>query len=256
MRRLLIALALSLGSASLGSGTALAASEGGALPHQEWSFDGLFGTYDRAAAQRGFQVYSEVCSACHSLSLVRYRNLQDIGFTEDQVKAIAESVEVTDGPDEEGEMFERPGRPSDPFKAPFANENQARAANGGALPPDLSLITKARAGGPDYTYGILTGYLEEPPADVVLQPGMYYNVHFPGHQIAMPPPLSDDLVTYEDGTPATVHQMAHDVVTFLNWAAEPELEQRKQTGVGVMLFLIVLTGMLYATKRKIWAKVH
>jgi ubiquinol-cytochrome c reductase cytochrome c1 subunit len=254
MRRALLALAVSLGIGGL-AGAASAAEEGGDLPHQDWSFQGLFGTYDRAAASRGFQVFNEVCAACHSLSLVHYRNLQDLGFTEDQVKAIAEQVQVTDGPDDEGEMFERPGRPSDPFKAPFANENQARAANGGAYPPDLSLITKARLGGPDYIYGILTGY-QEPPADVTLQPGMSYNIHFPGHQIAMPQPLSDDQVTYEDGTPATIHQMSHDVVTFLNWAAEPELEVRKQTGVKVLLFLIVFTGMLYATKRKIWAKVH
>lgn len=255
MRRLLVALALSLGTASLGSGTALAAAEGGALPHQEWSFEGLFGTYDRAAAQRGFQVYSEVCSACHSLSLVRYRNLQDIGFTEDQVKAIAESVEVTDGPDEEGEMFERPGRPSDPFKAPFANENQARAANGGALPPDLSLIVKARLGGPDYLYGILTGY-HEPPAGVEVREGLYYNAAFPGHEIAMPPPLFEDAVEYPDGTPATIEQMAEDVTQFLAWAAEPNLETRHRTGVKVLLFLIVLTALAYAVKRKVWADVH
>lgn len=254
MRRALIALAASWLFAGLGAGTA-AAAEGAALPHQDWSFDGLFGTYDRGAAQRGFQVYQEICSGCHSLNLVHYRNLASLGFSEDEIKAIAADVEVTDGPDEDGEMFERPGRPSDSFKAPFPNEQAARAANGGAFPPDLSLITKARVGGPDYVYGILTGY-GEPPADVTLPEGMYYNAYFPGHQIAMPPPLSDDMVSYADGTPATIDQMAHDVVTFLNWTAEPELEVRKRTGVKVMLFLIVLTGLLYATKRKIWAQVH
>lgn len=254
MRRALIALAASCAIAGLGAGTA-AAAEGVALPHQEWSFDGFFGTYDRGAAQRGFQVYREVCTACHSMNLVRYRNLADLGFSEDEIKALAAEVEVTDGPDDSGEMFERPARPSDPFPAPFPNEKAARAANGGAYPPDLSLITKARVGGADYIYGLLTGYVE-PPADVAVPDGMYYNAHFPGHQIAMPPPLSDDGVSYADGTPATVDQMAHDVTTFLSWAAEPELEVRKRTGVKVMLFLIVLTGLLYATKRKIWAKVH
>jgi ubiquinol-cytochrome c reductase cytochrome c1 subunit len=152
-------------------------------------------------------------------------------------------------------MYERPGRPSDLFKSPFPNDNAAKAANGGALPPDLSLITKARLGGPDYTYGILTGY-HEPPEGLEMQPGLTYNAVFPGHQIAMPPPLSDDAVEYADGTPATVEQMSHDVVTFLAWAAEPEMEARKRTGVKVLLFLIVFTGLLYATKRKIWAKVH
>jgi len=253
MRRSLLALALSSGI--LGAGAAMAAEAEVSLPNRDWSFEGIFGTYNRAELRRGYQVYSEVCSACHSLKFVRYRNLQEIGFTEDEVKAIAESATVIDGPGEDGEMFERPGRPSDAFVPPFPNDQAAMAANGGALPPDLSLMTKARKGGPDYVNAILLGYVD-PPADVQIQPGLYYNAYFPGHQIAMPPPLSDDQVTYEDGTPATVAQMAHDVTVFLNWAAEPELEVRKRTGVKTLLFLIVLTGMLYAAKRKIWAGVH
>ncbi len=252
MRRSLIALAVSCGL--LGAGAASAA-EGVALPHEEWSFQGIFGTYDRAALQRGFQVYTNVCAGCHGLSLVRYRNLEAIGFSEDEVKAIAAEVQVTDGPNGDGDMFERAGRPSDAFVSPFANEQAARASNGGAYPPDLSLMTKARVGGPDYAYGILTGY-HEAPAGMELQPGLNYNAYFPGHQIAMPAPLSEDAVEYADGTPATVEQMAHDVVTFLSWTAEPELETRKRMGVKVILFLVVFTGLLYATKRKIWAKLH
>lgn len=252
MRRSLIALAVSCGL--LGAGAASAA-EGVALPHEQWSFHGIFGTYDRAALQRGLQVYRENCAACHALSLVRFRNLEAIGFSEDEVKAIAAEATVLDGPDADGEMFERPGRPSDAFVAPFPNENAARAANGGAYPPDLSLMTKARVGGPNYAFGILTGY-HEAPADIELQPGLYYNAYFPGHQIAMPAPLSEDAVEYADGTPATVEQMAHDVVTFLSWTAEPEMEARKRMGVKVLLFLVVFTGLLYATKRKIWAKLH
>lgn len=254
MRRSLIAAAAACGLLGFGA-PAASAAEGAAIEAQEWSFKGLFGTYDRSALQRGFQVYTQVCAACHSLDFVYYRNLEAIGFSEDEVKAIAAEVEVTDGPDEDGEMFDRPGRPSDTFKAPFRNVNEAMAANGGAYPPDLSLITKARIGGPDYIYAVLTGY-HEPPADVEMQPGLSYNTAFPGYQIAMPPPLSDDAVEYADGTPATAEQMSHDVVTFLAWAAEPEMETRKRTGVKVLLFLIVFTGLLYATKRKIWARIH
>ncbi|MFZ5792222.1 MAG: cytochrome c1 [Pseudomonadota bacterium] len=225
------------------------------LPRQRWSFEGFFGTFDQAAQQRGFQVYKEVCAACHSLSLVAYRNLEQIGFSEDEVKAIAAQYNVTDGPNDQGEMFERPARPSDHFVPPFPNPQAARAANNGALPPDLSLIVKARKGGADYIYGLLTGFTE-PPADMQIAEGMNYNKVFPGHQIAMPPPLSEGAVTYADGTKATVEQMAHDVTTFLAWTAEPELDARKRMGVKTILFLIVLTGMLYAVKRKVWAEVH
>jgi ubiquinol-cytochrome c reductase cytochrome c1 subunit len=239
------------------------AAEEPSIPSQKWGFEGVLGTYDRAALQRGFQVYKEVCSACHSMSLVHYRDLGPpgingtggIGFNADEVKALAAEVEVTDGPNDQGEMFQRPGKPADRFKSPFPNANAARAANNGALPPDLSLMAKARKGGPDYIYAVLTGYTDAPPGVQVME-GMHYNKAFPGHQIAMPPPLNPDQVTYADGTKATVDQMAHDVATFLNWTAEPELEARKRLGVKVILFLILLSGLLYVAKRKIWAAVH
>jgi ubiquinol-cytochrome c reductase cytochrome c1 subunit len=225
------------------------------LPRESWSFDGPFGTFDRAALQRGFQVYQEVCSNCHSLSLVSYRDLAALGYNEDQIKNIASQKQVTDGPNDQGEMFQRPARPSDRFVPAFPNDQANRAAHNGALPPDQSLIVKAREGGPDYIYGILTGY-KDAPADDKVPDGMYYNVYFPGHHIAMPPPLTDDVVSYGDGTKATVQQEAHDIVTFLTWAAEPRLEERKKTGAKVIIFLLVMTGVLYAAKRKIWAEIH
>ena len=226
------------------------------LPRQEWSFFGIFGTYDRAAAQRGFQVYKEVCSACHPVKHLYFRDLTDLGYTEDEVKAIAASYQVNnEEANDQGQIYQRPARPSDPIPGPFPNNQAARAANNGALPPDLSMIVKAREGGPDYVFGLLTGY-KEPPADFKMLTGMYYNEYFPGHQIAMPPPLSDGAVTFADGTPATVPQMAHDVVTFLTWAAEPNLEPRHRTGFKVMLFLVIAVGIFYATKRKIWATAH
>jgi ubiquinol-cytochrome c reductase cytochrome c1 subunit len=234
---------------------ARAADETQQLPRQQWSFDGVFGTYDRASAQRGFQVYKEVCSVCHPVKHLHIRDLADIGYNEDEVKAIAAGYQVTDGPNDEGQMYQRPGRPSDPIPEPFPNDQAARAANNGALPPDQSLIVKARAGGPDYVYGILTGY-KEPPAGFKMLEGMNYNEFFAGHQIAMPPPLSDNAVTFADGTPATVPQMAHDVVTFLTWAAEPNLDDRHRTGLKVTLFLVVAAGVFYAAKRKIWAPIH
>ena len=232
-----------------------ARAAGDAAPAQHWSFSGLFGAFDRGALRRGFTVYKDVCAACHGLRLLSYRNLTDIGFTEDEVKAIAAEVEVQDGPDDEGEMFDRPGKPSDRFKSPFPNDNAARAANNGALPPDLSLIVKARLGGADYLSALLTGYAEPPPG-VQLPEGMSYNAYFSGKQIAMPPPLSDDGVEYADGTSATVAQQARDVTTFLAWAAEPELEERKRMGVKAVLFLLLLTGLLYVAKRRIWAGLH
>jgi ubiquinol-cytochrome c reductase cytochrome c1 subunit len=222
---------------------------------REWPHEGLFGTFDRAAAQRGLQVYREVCSACHSLDYVAFRHLQALGFSEEQVGAIAAEYMVTDGPNDAGEMFEREGQPSDYFPAPYPNDQAARAANGGALPPDLSLITKARAGGSNYLFSVLAGY-EEPPPDVEAREGMYYNPYFPGHWIAMPPPLAEGVVQYADGTQASVEQMAADVTTFLSWAAEPKLEERKQTGLKVMIFLIIFGGLLYATKRRVWADAH
>ncbi|HXO00751.1 MAG TPA: cytochrome c1, partial [Stellaceae bacterium] len=225
-------------------------------PHQQWSFEGVFGTYDAAALQRGFQVYKEVCSACHALKHLYYRDLTDIGYTEDQVKGVAAQAQVTDGPNDQGEMYQRPGRPSDPIVTPFPNDQAARAANNGALPPDLSLIVKAREGGPDYVYAILTGF-KDPPAGFKMQPNMNYNEYFPGHQIAMPPPLTaDGQLTYADGTKATIPQMAHDVTTFLAWAAEPNLDERHRMGAKVILFLVIAAGIFYAAKRKIWAALH
>ncbi len=237
------------------SGSALA-SEMPKAPAQDWSFSGLFGTFDRASTQRGFQVYKEVCSNCHSLNFVAYRNLEAIGFTADQVQEIAAEYEVQDCCTDDGEPFDREAKPSDRFVKPFANEQAARSANNGALPPDLSLIIKARVGGPDYLFALLTGYHEEPPEDVELMEGMYYNDYFPGHQIAMAAPLYGDDVEYADGTEATIDQEAKDVTSFLTWAASPELETRKRMGVKVLLFLIVFTAMLYAVKRKIWSDVH
>lgn len=225
-------------------------------PAGGWSHDGIFGTYDRGALQRGFAVYKQVCASCHSMSLLRYRNLTALGYSEAEVKAIAAEYTVEDGPNDEGNMFERPARPSDAFKAPFANEKAARAANGGAYPPDLSLIIKARPNGANYVYSLMMGYADA-PADVQLMPGMSYNKVFPGHQIAMPNPISgDDLVSYSDGTKATHEQMVKDVTQFLAWASEPHLEDRKRIGVRVILFLIVMSGILYAAKIQLWRKVH
>jgi len=234
---------------------ARAQEEAPPVPHQQWPFEGVFGTYDRAALQRGFQVYKEVCAACHPVKHLAFRDLTEIGYGEDEVKGIAAQVQVTDGPNDGGEMFQRPGRPADPIPGPFPNDQAARAANNGALPPDLSLIVKAREGGPDYVDGLLTGY-KEPPPDFKMGEGMNYDEYFPGHQIAMPPPLSENSVTYADGTPATLDQEAYDVVNFLAWAAEPTLEERHRTGVKAILLLVCLTGILYAGKRRIWAAVH
>jgi ubiquinol-cytochrome c reductase cytochrome c1 subunit len=250
MRKLLLA-----GFASLVLAGPAVAAEEVALPAQPWTFSGPFGTFDRAALQRGYQVYKEVCASCHSMHLIRFRDLGALGFNEDEIKAIAAEYEVTDGPNDQGEMFQRPAKPSDKFKSPFPNDNAARAANNGALPPDLSLMSKARKGGPDYVYAILTGY-SDPPQGVTLMEGMSYNKYFSGHQIGMPKPLNPDQVTFADGTKATVEQMSHDVSTFLGWTAEPELEARKRLGVKVILFLLIFTGLLYATKRKVWSAVH
>jgi len=247
------ALALAIGL--FAAAPAHAAGEAIAIPDRKFSFDGVFGTYDRASAQRGFQVYKEVCAACHSLRLLSYRNLRDLGLTEAQVAAIAAQFEIKDGPNDEGQMFERPGRPADRFRSPFPNDAAARAANNGALPPDLSVMTKARAGGADYLFALLTGYVDPPPGVTVMD-GMHYNKYFPGNQIAMGPVLNPDQVEFADGTSATVEQMAHDVSTFLQWAAEPELEQRRALGVKIIIFLTILAGLTYAVKRKIWADVE
>jgi ubiquinol-cytochrome c reductase cytochrome c1 subunit len=247
--------ALALAGLLLAALASPALAQDAEAPKQHWSFDGPFGTYDRAAAQRGLEVYEEVCSRCHALKLLYYRDLTGIGYTEDEVKAIASTKQVEDGPNDQGEMFKRPGRPSDRFVAPFPNEQAARAALNGALPPDLSLITKAREGGADYVAAALTGYKDVPPG-VKLADGMSYNEYFPGHQIAMPPPLAGEDVQYADGTKPTVEQEAKDVATFLAWAAEPTLEERHRTGAKVLIFLLAMTGVLYAAKRQVWADVH
>jgi ubiquinol-cytochrome c reductase cytochrome c1 subunit len=251
LKTAILAAAVGLGLA----GSAWAAEGEVVPPSQEWSHGGIFGTFDRAALQRGFQVYKEVCATCHSLKLVAYRNLQDLGFSEDEVKAVAAGYEVAADPNDQGEVVQRPAIPADRFVPPFPNDQAARAANGGALPPDLSLMAKARPHGEDYLFAMLTGF-EDPPAEVTVPDGMYYNKYFPGHLIGMPPVLNDGAVTYADNTPATAERMAKDVATFLTWAAEPKLEARKQMGVKVILFLLVFTGMMYAVKRKVWADAH
>lgn len=224
------------------------------FPPQIWSFSGPFGTFDRESAQRGFQVYSEVCAACHTVKQAYYRDLKGLGLTPKEIEAVAAAVTVpTIGDD--GQPAERPGLPSDHFRAPYPNEKAARAAFNGAYPPDLSVMVKARAGGADQLYNLLAGYAE-PPADMKMGDGMYYNKYFTGHQIAMPAPLTDGRVTYADGTRASVEQMARDVTTFLAYIAEPEMEQRKRMGVKVVLFLIFMTGVTYAAKRKVWADAH
>jgi len=220
-----------------------------------WTFDGLFGSFDREAAQRGFQVYKEVCSVCHGLYNLSYRNLKDIGFSNGEIKEIAKNYTVKDGPNDAGEMFDRPALPSDKFARPYANEQAARAANNGAYPPDLSLIIKARQDGANYLYSILTGYME-PPAGFKLMEGLNYNPYFPNHQIAMPPPLTTGQVTYIDGTTASIEQMSKDVTVFLQWAAEPEMEHRKSLGLKVMLFLVVFIIFFYISKNRIWANLE
>lgn len=235
--------------------TSLASENVLAPPEKSWSFDGPFGTFDRAAAQRGFHVFKDVCASCHSISLIRYRNLEALGFSPAEVKAIAAEHDVKDGPDDEGEMFERRSIPSDIFFKPYENDNAARAANDGSMPVDLSLIVKARPHGADYLYALLTGFGEKAPEGVTIFPGKYYNPYFPGGQIAMPTPLNEGLVEYDDGTPATVDQMARDVTVFLAWASEPEMEDRKQMGLKMLIMFAVLTILLYFIKKFIWRKV-
>ncbi|MCE3255209.1 MAG: cytochrome c1, heme protein precursor [Rickettsiaceae bacterium] len=220
----------------------------------KWEFDGFFGRFDKQSIQRGYQVYKEVCSSCHSMSLVAYRNLQEIGFSEEEVKRIASEYMVTDGPDDSGEMFERKALPSDRFVPPFANEQASRASNGGAFPPDLSLIVKARHDGANYVYSLLTGFAEA-PEDFKMAEGKNYNPYFPGRQISMPPPIDDGTVEYKDGTVATKEQIAVDVVNFLQFAAEPEMEKRKKMGVAVMTFLAIMTLLFAIAKKLVWKKV-
>ena len=224
------------------------------LPNHEWTFEGVTGTYDLASLQKGFQVYKQVCSACHSLKRIHFRNLADLGYNEAEIKAIASEYEVIAGPNDLGEMFSRKGTPADAIPGPYANDNAARAANNGALPPDLSLIAKARKGGSDYVFALLTGY-ENPPVGKEMPSGMHYNPYFPGNQIAMTPPLSDGIITYSDGSTPTVQQMAHDVTNFLAWAAEPEMSERKQMGFKILMYLAVFTVLMYFAMRRVWAKV-
>jgi ubiquinol-cytochrome c reductase cytochrome c1 subunit len=239
----------------LGLASPVLAAGGVEIPKHEWSFEGPFGTYDRAAMQRGLQVYNEVCAGCHSLNLIYYRNLADLGYSPEQIKAFAAENEVQDGPNGEGEMYMRAAVASDRFVKPFPNDNAARAGNNGALPPDLSLMVEARIGGPNYLYAMMTGYAD-PPAGTEVAEGMNYHKYFPGHQIAMAAPLSEEGVEFEDGTKATVAQQAKDIVTFLAWASEPNMEARKEMGIKVMLFLLVFTALLIAVKKRVWADVH
>ncbi len=254
MRRHLIMASSALAVAAAWAPTARAEEEI-VLPQQTWSFDGPFGTINRAAAQRGFQVYNEVCSACHSMKYMDYRNLAAIGLSAAQIKAIAASKTVPGEPDDNGQPTTRPGLPSDHFVSPFPNDKAARAANNGALPPDQSMLLNAREGGANYIFALVGKGYVDPPKGVTVPDGLYYNKYFPGHNIHMPPPLSDGSVTYADGTKATVEQEARDVTTFLYFVANPEAEQRKHLGIRVVGFLALLTGVTYGVKKKIWADV-
>ena len=225
------------------------------LKKQNWTFEGIFGRYDDLSLQRGLQIYQEICSACHGMKRLRFRELKDLGFAEDQIKKYSETFEIVDGPNELGEMFTRPGEPSDTFVSPYKNKEEAKAVFNGIYPPDLSLLTKAMKNGPDYIYSLLTGY-EDPPKDFELTDGLYYNPYHDGKVIAMPPPLYDDAIEYIDGTNASLHQLSYDIVNFLNWAAEPELEKRKSMGIKVILFLIVLTALLYVTMKETWSRIE
>jgi ubiquinol-cytochrome c reductase cytochrome b/c1 subunit len=273
-----IAIAFVVAGALFAGSTNIARAEGSEHPPaQKWSFAGPFGKYDRGALQRGLKVYKEVCANCHALSYIAFRNLSDgggPGYSTAQAAALASEYKVKDGPNDAGEMFERPGRPADYFPSPFPNEQAARASNGGAVPPDLSLIAKARSyergfprfifdfftqyqeQGPDYVAALLQGFEDAPPAGVTIPEGSYYNKYFPGHAIKMPKPLSDGQVTFDDGAPATVAQYAKDVTTFLMWTAEPQMEARKRMGFQVFIFLIVFAGLMYFTKKKVWADAH
>ena len=268
-RGALVALAVAAAS------PALAAEPAPQPPRAEWTFSGPFGTFDRGQLQRGFKVYREVCAACHAMSLVAFRTLSQPGgpeFSEEQIRLLAAEYQITDGPDANGESFERPGRPSDRFPSTFPNEQAARAAMGGAYPPDFSVLAKARTyergfplflmdivtqyteQGPDYIRALLVGYEDAPDGEE--RPGLYYNRYFPGHWIAMAPPVAEGQIEYDDGAPTTVDQYAKDVTAFMMWAAEPHLEARKAMGFKVMVFLIVFAGLLYFTKKKIWSRVH
>lgn len=271
----LVALGVTMGGAFAAGGEGEAEHYPIHHPKEEsWSFSGPFGTYDKGQLQRGLKVYKEVCAACHSMNLVAFRNLEALGYSPEQVKAFAAEYEVTDGPNADGEMFTRKAVPTDHFPSPFPNVNAAAAANNGAAPPDFSLIAKARAvergfptfvtdiftqyaeAGPDYIHSLLTGYDEQPPAGVEVAEGTYYNPYFiAGKSLAMAKPLSDDQVTYDDGSPQTVDQYARDVSAFLMWSAEPHLEERKKIGFRVIIFLVLFAGLVYIAKRSVWSNV-
>lgn len=264
--------------AGFGAAAALAAGEGEhhkAPEEQRWSFSGPFGHYDKGQLQRGLKVYVEVCAACHSLDRIAFRNFLDLGYSEDQIKTLAAEYEVLGGPDDEGEMFERPAILADYFPNPFPNVEAAAYANNGAAPPDFSLLAKARAatrgfpqfvfdiftmyaeGGPDYIHALLTGYEDEPPHGVEITEGTYYNPYYlNGVSLAMAPPLSEEIVTYDDGSPETVDQYSRDVAAFMMWAAEPKLEIRKSLGFKVIVFMLIFAGLLYLSKKSVWSRVE
>jgi len=225
------------------------------MPKHEWSFKGITGTFDRSAVQRGYKVFREVCSGCHSMNLLYYRDLLDIGFSEDQIKAIASEYTVMDGPNDEGEMYERPAKLADRFVDPYSNEQEARISNNGSYPPDLSVITKARKYGVDYIYNLLIGYTDA-PNDFEIGEGMYYNEWMEGNQLAMAQPLDDEYVDYDDGTNNSLPQLAEDVVTFLAWSAEPELEVRKKLGIRAILFFVVIGFLFYFVKIRLWKNIN
>ena len=252
MRKIVLAAAL----AAVLPVSALNAAEEVVLPKQDWSFNGVFGQFDKEQLQRGFQVYKEVCSSCHALKYIAFRNLEALGYSEAQIKTLAAEYQIEDGPDDNGDMFKRKGKSSDYLPKPFPNDNAARASNGGALPPDLSLIVKAREGGPDYVYNLLTGY-EEAPAGMKMAPGMNYNKYFTrgAFQLAMAQQVKDGVVTFADGSPNDAAHIAKDVTAFLAWTAEPKLEARHSTGLRVMLFTLLFTVLAYFLKRRIWSRI-
>lgn len=286
MKKLVTSIALIAALSGFGAGASLAAEDLAEAVHhaaqaghypilkpreQEWTFAGPFGKYDKGQLQRGLKIYKEVCSACHSMNLVAFRTLEDLGYSEEQVKAFASEYEVEDGPNGDGEMFTRTAVASDHFPSPFPNEEAAAAANNGAAPPDFSLIAKARGvergfplfvfdiftqyqeSGADYIYTLLTGY-QDPPEGVEVPEGTYFNPYFVGSaSLAMAPPISDGQVTYDDGSPETLEQYSHDISAFLMWAAEPHLEERKRTGFMVMVFLAIFTALIYLTKKSVYA---
>jgi ubiquinol-cytochrome c reductase cytochrome c1 subunit len=254
-KKAIIALSALALSGAVATKVAFASGEDSAVPPRyPWSHRGFADAMDAASIRRGYQVYREVCSACHSMDRIAFRNLAEKGFTPKEVKNLAAEVEVWDEPDNKGEIKKRTAKSFDYFPAPYKNEQEARFNNGGALPPDLSLIVKARPHGEDYIFSLLTGY-DNPPAGVQLREGLYFNAYFPGGAIAMAPPLSDGSVDYADGTPATLSQMAKDVTTFLAWTAKPEQDERKKMGIKVIASLVVLAGLSWYVKRFKWALV-